>query len=145
MVYSTFLYCFIIDQLKSFLSLGSIYCIVVRRFMHLDENETEMLTEGQLKRSPKTENAIPKLKIICLKMLESTPAETVSMLLISIYSVFILFMLTYKELFYLPVDPSRLTEIDSVFLSIFFFDARMSDSFSFNSFRFSFSYLNIYS
>lgn len=72
--------------------------IVVRRFMHLSENEADYL-DPKLALLPKQENAIPRLKIFCLKMLESSIFETISMILISLYTIFILFWLTFADIF----------------------------------------------
>ena len=43
LVFSTFLFAWIFDQVKSVVSLALVYCVVVRRFMHLSINENEYL------------------------------------------------------------------------------------------------------
>lgn len=43
MIYASFLLCIIIDNIKSLFTLSLIYCVVVRRFMHLDINEDETI------------------------------------------------------------------------------------------------------
>ena len=43
LVFSTFLYAWILDQVKSIITLALIHMIVVRRFMHLAVNENEYL------------------------------------------------------------------------------------------------------
>ena len=48
LVFGTFIYVFFLDQVKSILSLSVIYVIVVRRFMHLNENEEEY-TDPEIK------------------------------------------------------------------------------------------------
>jgi hypothetical protein len=73
-----------------------IYCVVVRRFMYLDINENEFIDQTAEK-VLKQENAIPKLKLFCLKFLESAQVDMVSMIVISIYTVFTLFCLTYTS------------------------------------------------
>lgn len=119
LVFTSFIFCLMFDQAKSFISLAVIYCIVVRRFMHLDINEGEYV-EQNLDRNVKQENAIPKLKIFCLKFLESTPVETVSMIIISLYTFFILFWLTHAEFVDgNGVDEKILAQIDNVFLTFF--------------------------
>ena len=97
-----------------------IYAIVVRRFMYLDINENDFLAEEKEK-IPKQENAIPKLKIFCLKFLESAPVEMVSMVIISLYTVFTLFWLTHAGFTASgeSVDPRILGQIDTYFLSFF--------------------------
>jgi hypothetical protein len=52
LVFGTFLYVFLLDQVKSVFSLAIIYVIVVRRFMHLNENEEEY-TDPELLKIPK--------------------------------------------------------------------------------------------
>lgn len=49
MIFSTFIYCLLIDQLKSFITLGIVYMVVVRRFMHLEINEHEYIDPNILK------------------------------------------------------------------------------------------------
>lgn len=61
---------------------------------------------------------IPKLKNFILKLLESRIVEGFSMMMISIYAVFILFDLTFSDI--LETDPVVMALIDSVFLSFFF-------------------------
>ena len=62
--------------------------------MYLDINENEYIDQNAEK-VPKQENAIPKLKIFCLKFLESAPVEVVSMVIITLYTIFTLFWLTH--------------------------------------------------
>ena len=106
-------------QMKSFVALGLIYGIVVRRFMHLAINENEYMDVNNEKHNVKTENSIPRLKLFCLKLLESGPIENISFFIISIYSLFTLFWLTYSEFTSTEIDEIILAEIDSVFLYIF--------------------------
>jgi len=61
---------------------------------------------------------LPRLQIFCLKSLESTTFEMVSMGLISVYTIFVLFQLTVADIFGIP--DSLLAQIDNVFLSLFF-------------------------
>jgi hypothetical protein len=51
-------------------------------------------------------------------MLESTAFETVSMVLISFYTIFILFWLTMADIF--NIDEQILSKIDTAFLTMFF-------------------------
>lgn len=51
--------------------MAMIYCVVVRRFMYLEINENDFLNEDKDK-IPKQENAIPKLKLFCLKFWNRT-------------------------------------------------------------------------
>ena len=94
MVFTSFIVALMVDQLKSIPALGLIYCVVVRRFMHLDVNENSYI-DPNAEKIPKQENQIPKLKLFCLKFLESTYVELFSMFIISIYTLFVLFWLTY--------------------------------------------------
>lgn len=96
-VLTTFITMWVIDNLKSIVSLGLVYCVVVRRFMHLEINENKYVDPNQEK-FIKAENAIPKLKIFCLKFLESTPFETASLATIAVYTVFLMFWLVHSEL-----------------------------------------------
>ena len=48
LVFGTFIYVFLLDQVKSIFSLIIIYVIVVRSFMHLNENEEEY-TDPEIK------------------------------------------------------------------------------------------------
>lgn len=43
MMFTTFFYSFLLDNLKSGITLSIVYCVVVRRFMHLDINENEYI------------------------------------------------------------------------------------------------------
>ena len=85
--------------------------------MHLNVNEKEYLTPEILS-LPKQEIYLPKFQIFCLKMLESTVFETVSLGLISLYTVFILFWLTMADI--IGIDESILSKIDTSFLTLFF-------------------------
>ena len=96
MVMMTLVFAFCVDQAKSIFSLSMIYCIVVRRFMHLEVNEEEYMMPDWDK-IPKQENAIPKLKIFLLKHLESWFVEMISMIIITLYTFFILFWLLHSE------------------------------------------------
>jgi len=62
---------------------------------------------------------IPKLKLNCLKMLESSIFEAFSLFLISLYTIFILFWLTLADFFPMLTE-EMLSLIDSVFLTLFF-------------------------
>ena len=119
MIFTTFSYSLFVDQLKSIPALALIYCVVVRRFMHLEVNENEYIVPNSEK-PPKQENAIPKLKVFCLKFLESTPVEMVSFIIICFYTLFILFWLTHADIVEEPIDDLILSEIDTIFLAIFF-------------------------
>ena len=94
-----------------------LYIVIVRRFGYLQSNESDYLTPAILE-TPKSEVWIPKLKVFCLKMLESTAFETLSMVLISFYTVFILFWLTMADIF--SIDEQILSKIDTAFLTMFF-------------------------
>lgn len=119
-VITTFLLCVVIDQCKSLISLALIYCIVVRRFMHLDVNEHEYI-DPNTEKIPKKEIAIPKLKIFCLKFLESNPVESVSLIVIGVYTIFLLFWLVHEEFTGASgkIDEHIMSTIDFFFLIIF--------------------------
>jgi len=55
-----------------------------------------------------------------MKMLETKMLESVSMVMIYTYSLFILFDLTVSDS--LDIDPNLLNQIDAVFLSFFFIE-----------------------
>lgn len=114
-VLSTFVFAFIIDQVKSFLSLSVIYFVIVRRFGFLKENEKEFVLQENL--AVKVENCVPKTQAILLKMLESSVFETASLINIGLYTVFILQDLTLADSFNFP--PKIIESIDRVFLWIF--------------------------
>ena len=116
LIYVTFTFAFVLDQIKSFAVLSTIYIIVVRRFGFLKENEKEWVKKELVEQ--KQENKIPKLKNFILKLLESRIVEGFSMFMISIYAVFILFDLTFSDI--LETDPVIMAQIDSVFLEFFF-------------------------
>jgi len=116
LIYVTFTFAFVLDQIKSFAVLSTIYIIVVRRFGFLKENEKEWVKKELVEQ--KQENTIPKLKNFILKLLESRIVEGFSMFMISIYAVFILFDLTFSDI--LETDPVVMAQIDSVFLEFFF-------------------------
>jgi hypothetical protein len=59
------------------------------------------------------------LKIFCLKFLESTPFETVSLATIAIYTVFLLFWLVHEEMLSFSIDDKIMSGYDQVFLYIF--------------------------
>lgn len=115
LIFVTFLFAMIIDQVKSIGVLSVLYLVVVRRFGFLKENEKEWLVKEEF--VEKQENAIPKLMNFCLKLLESRPVEGFSMFMISIYAVFILFDLTFSDV--LNTDPYVLSQIDNAFLTFF--------------------------
>jgi hypothetical protein len=69
--------------------------------MHLAINENEYV-KAEIMEIPKQENALPRLQMFCLKTLESTTFEMISMCLISIYAVFVLFQLTVADIFGVP-------------------------------------------
>lgn len=116
LVFVTFSFAFIVDQIKSFGTLSLIYVVIVRRFGFLKENEKEWINKDVYEE--KTETAIPRLKNFILKLLESRLVEGFSMFMISIYAVFILFDLTFSDL--LATDPYVMAQIDSAFLTFFF-------------------------
>lgn len=90
--------------------------MVVRRFGFLKQNEKDFVSHGETE--VKRENAVPRLKSCCLKTLEHQYIESLSLLTIGIYSIFILFDLTMTEQI-VKVDPSIIEYIDFVFLVIF--------------------------
>ena len=126
MMLSTFFFWIIMDQIKSFFTLGIVYIVVVRRFMYLSVNEDEYM-DPVVAKLPKLERAIPKLKEICLKYLESPPTEIISMIIISVYALFVIFWLIHIEFVVAepgkekvsPIPESILISIDIVFLSFF--------------------------
>lgn len=96
-----------------------IYAVIIRRFMHLSVNEHEYV-RADILALPKQEDALPRLQGFCLKILESTYFEIMSMTLISVYTVFVLFQLTIADIFGVP--DSLLAKIDNVFLTLFFIE-----------------------
>jgi|TARA_B110000285_G_C15108757_1_gene609705 hypothetical protein len=52
LMFTTFFYALILDNMKSCITLSLVYCIVVRRFMHLDTNENEY-TDPNAEKIPK--------------------------------------------------------------------------------------------
>lgn len=99
--------------------LSLLYIVIGRRFGFLSPNEKEYLTP-EILATPKQEIFIPKFKILCLKTLESATFEMISMILISLYTIFILFWLTMAEIF--GIDENILSVIDTVFLTLFFIE-----------------------
>ena len=73
---------------------------------------------------------ISKLKVLCLKLLESTEFEMISMFLISLYTIFILFWLTLADIFL--VNEQILSKIDTAFLITIFFAEIILKSFASN-------------
>ena len=114
----TFLSIFIFDQLKQFFTLSIVYLVVVRRFGYLKENEKEFIDADY--KDAKKEKAIPNLKVSCLKFLEHQYVETVSIMTIGLYSVFILYDLTLTT--FLPIPKDLIDRIDFIFLTIFFIE-----------------------
>ena len=55
MVFSSFMFGLLFDQIKSLPALGIIYCIVVRRFLHLEVNENTYI-DPNAEKIPKQEN-----------------------------------------------------------------------------------------
>jgi hypothetical protein len=88
--------------------------------MYLDINDNDFIDKNADK-VPKQENAIPKLKLLCLKYLESAQLDLISMIVISIYTVFTLFSLTHAGFTTdgESVDPKILGRIDTYFLAFF--------------------------
>lgn len=119
--FTTMFYALILDQVKSVGTLSLVYCIVVRRFMHLEINENEY-QDPNAEKIPKQENAIPRLKLWFLKLLESGPVEGFAMFVIGVYTVFTLFWLTHSGFLregVEPIDNRILGEIDGFFLWFF--------------------------
>lgn len=87
--------------------------------MHLATNESEYITP-EMVTQPKQENAIPKIQVQCLKILESTVFEMISMILISLYTIFILFWLTMADI--IGINETILSKIDTTFLTLFFIE-----------------------
>jgi len=114
--FPTFLVALVLDQTKSVVFLFALYFVVVRRFGFLKPNEKEYLV-AEVLAVPKQENFLPKFKVFLLKVLESQAFETVSMLLISFYTVYILFWLTMASLFNIP--DTTMSKGDLVFLTLF--------------------------
>ena len=73
---------------------------MVRRFGFLKENEKEFIDSSY--KDHKSENAIPRTQVSCLKFLEHEYVETVSLVTIGLYSIFILYDLTLTT--FLPMD-----------------------------------------
>ena len=117
MVFMTVVLSFVFDQIKSFGFLYTIYVIIVRRFMHLSVNEPDYL-KPEIMALPKYENALPRLQMFCLKILESTVFEMMSLTLISVYTIFVLFQLTIADI--LGIPDTLLAHFDTVFLTLFF-------------------------
>lgn len=63
---------------------------MVRRFMHLPVNEQEYL-KPEVLALPSKEDALHRFQNFCLKILESSVFEMLSMGLISLYTVWVLF------------------------------------------------------
>ena len=105
-----------LDQTKSVFFVGLLYFVVVRRFGFLKPNEKEYLS-AEVLATPKQENFLPKFKVFLLKVLESQAFETMSMTLISVYTVYILFWLTMAGLF--NIADTTMSKGDLVFLSLF--------------------------
>ena len=111
----TFIFAFIVDQIKSVFVNLLLYMVVVRRFGFLKENEKEFVNKDQLK--TKEEPMLPKIQASLLKSLESTFFETASMINIAAYTIFILQDLTLSDT--LKFNPEIIAAIDRVFLWIF--------------------------
>lgn len=107
------------DQIKSVIFLFIIYVIIVRRFGHLAVNEQEYVSP-EILAIPPQEDALPRLQLYCLKLLNSNTFELISMALISVYTVYVLFQLTIADIFNIP--ESLLAQIDNVFLTLFFIE-----------------------
>ena len=125
------------EQTKQFATLGVIYLVVVRRFGFLKENEKEFVNPED--KEIKNENAIPRLKGCLVKSLEHQYFENLSLVLIGLYSIFILFDLTMSPLFH--IDPTILQTIDLFFLTFFFVEITLktfasSGSFMLDAFNF---------
>ena len=82
--------------------------------MKQNENEYVVIKPDDVK----NENWLPKIKLLCMKALESQYFETLSMVLISLYTVFIIFWLTLADL--MPfISDSILSNVDTSFLACF--------------------------
>jgi hypothetical protein len=84
----TFIFAFIVDQIKSVFVNALIYLVIVRRFGFLKENEKDFVNKETLK--TKEEPVLPKIQASLLKSLESTLFETASLINIAAYTIFIL-------------------------------------------------------
>ena len=116
LIFVTFGITFAIDQAKQIVTLSIIYLVVARRFGFLKVNEKEFVDPVNL--TIKKENAIPRFMAAILKTLETQYAERLSLILIGVYTFFILFDLTLSQFF--DINPQTLLDIDFGFLTIFF-------------------------
>jgi len=84
---------------------------------------------------------MPKLQVLSMKFLESFWFETASLILISLYTIFIIFWLTLADLFSFITD-GIMSTIDTVFLVLFLIEIVMK-SFA-SSFRYLFDKFNLF-
>lgn len=101
LVFLTLLLSIGFDQIKSVIFLFLIYVVIVRRFGHLAVNEHEYVS-AEILALPTQEDALPRLQQYCLKLLNSNTFEMISMILISVYTVYVLFQLTIADIFNIP-------------------------------------------
>lgn len=111
----TFVFAFIVDQLKQFVTNFLIYMVVVKRFGFLKENEKEFINRENTAKN--TENGVINVQNSFMKVLESSFIEICSMINIALYTVFILTDLTAADTF--RFNPNVIAKIDRVFLWIF--------------------------
>jgi hypothetical protein len=140
LMWFTFLFSFIIDQIKTFLFLLLVWYTLVKRWGYLSDNENDFV-EVEDPESQKQELFLPRLKLFCLEILESSYFENTSFALISVYTIFIFYWLTIHDLIDL-VSTRTLSIIDTIFLSLFLSEISMKTFAS--TFRYLFDKFNLF-
>jgi len=123
LLWFTFLFSLIIDQIKTLGFLCMVWYILIKRCAYLTNNEEEFV-QVEDPEDVKQELFIPKLKVFCLIVLESSYFENTSIALISIYTIFIFYWLTISDILQLT-STETLSIIDTMFLSLFLSEITM--------------------
>lgn len=136
----TIIFSLIIDQLTMLVVLMAIWFSLIKRCGYLGENEAEY-DELDDEDAIKSEQFIPRLKMFCLKILESSYFENTSLFLISLYTFFIFYWLTLSD-FFPQITTSTLAIIDIIFTSLFLAEILMKTFAS--NFRYLFDKFNAF-
>jgi len=117
LLWCTFIFALVLDQVKTLLFLTLVWYVLIKRCGYLSQNEKDYVVVDDPV-NLKEEKFLPRLKVFCLKVLESSYFENGSFALISIYTLFIFYWLALSDILEL-VSTDTLSVIDIIFTSLF--------------------------
>lgn len=117
LLWCTFLFAFILDQVKTFVWLTTVWYVLIKRCGYLAQNEIDyQVVEDPV--SLKQETFLPGLKVSCMKLLESSNFENGSFAFVGVYTLFTLYWLAIQDMLGL-ISTDTLPLIDIIFTTLF--------------------------